>query len=485
VCCCTGFFLDILVLAPGLPDLRAPPALSLAPGEPLRSALLWPRRAIFLSLVPTRGDVEAPAFRLSRIDLPIRMFSELLVPAVGLRVADFREAEMDGVLLVIELPMREVRPEELPTLETLPELAAGCLAPVGVEGLGVSVELLMRDLNVLSCDLERLFERVAGCLAAVESDGLSIRIELLPLGREPGAGLSMRMELPMREVLPELTRLRVLGVDPLADEDTDGVLVPIERPMLDLVLVVGLLADEEPDGLLVVIELPMRVLLLGLIRALELLLTEVEPVELLLTETLDEGPRELEGLVTVIRLDVEPLGLRLDEIEPERLGVDLLIDNLPELLRPGTDRLDEIEPERLGVDLVIDILLELLRPGVDLLTDILDELLLRLGTDRLEVIVLERLGGGALPIDGLLELLRLEIDRLELLRLDIDRLGVDLLTDILLELERLGVDRLMDDLLELLRLGVDRLGVGARLTDDLLELLRLGVDRLGAAGLAA
>ena len=389
--------------------------------------------------MPTRGEVEAPAFRLSRIDLPIRKLSELIVPAVGLRVPGRLEAEMDGVLLVIELPMREVRPDELPTLEILPEPAAGCLAPVGVEGLRVSVELPMRDLNVLSCDLDRLFERAAGCLAAVEADGLSIRIEPLPLGREPGADLSMRMELPMREVLPELTRLLVLGVDRLADEDTEGVLVPIERPMLDLVLVVGRLGDEETDGLRVVIEPPIRDLLLGLIRI----------VELLLTETLDEDLRELEGLVTVIRLDVEPLGLRLDEIELERLGVDLLIDILLELLRLGTDRRDEIEPERLGVDLLIDILLELLRLGADLLTDILDGLLLRLGADRLEVIVLDRLGVGALLIDDLLELLRLDVDRLRLADIELDRLGVGA--------------RLTDDLLELLRLGADRLGVGARL----------------------
>ncbi len=95
----------------------------------------------------------------------------------------------------------------------------------------------------------------------------------------------------MRDVLPELIRLPVLDVDRLADEDTDGVLVLIERPMLELVLVVGRLDDEETDGLRVVIELPMRALLLGLSRTLELLPTEVEPVELLLIEVLDEGLR--------------------------------------------------------------------------------------------------------------------------------------------------------------------------------------------------
>ncbi len=272
-------------------DLRPALACSWAPGVPLRSALLCPRRATLLSLLPTRDDVTARDFRLSRIDLPMRRLSVLLVPAVGLRVADLCEEEIAGVLLVIEPPMREVRVEEPPTLEVRAELAAGCLAPVGVEGLRVPIEVLIRDLDVPSPDLERLLELTAGCLAPVEADGLSIRIELLAPDCEPGAGLSIRIELPMRDVLPELIRLDVLGVDRLTDEDTDGVLVLIERPMLDLVLVVGRLDDEETDGLRVVIELPIRALLPGLGRMLELLLTEVEPVELLLTEVLDEGLR--------------------------------------------------------------------------------------------------------------------------------------------------------------------------------------------------
>lgn len=107
------------------------------------------------------------------------MFSELLVPAVGL-VVDLLEADIDGVLPVIELPMREVRPEELPILEILVELAAGCLAPVGVEGLCVPIEPPILDPDVPRRDLERLLELAAGCFATVEADGLSIRIELLP-----------------------------------------------------------------------------------------------------------------------------------------------------------------------------------------------------------------------------------------------------------------------------------------------------------------
>lgn len=107
VCFCgTGFFLEILVLPAGLEGLRAAPACSRGPGDPLRNAPLWPPRARFLSLPPARADVETPGFLLSRIDLPIRRFAALLVPAEPLRSPEFLEAETDGVRLVIELPMR-------------------------------------------------------------------------------------------------------------------------------------------------------------------------------------------------------------------------------------------------------------------------------------------------------------------------------------------------------------------------------------------
>lgn len=422
----TGFFLDILVLPVALEDLRAPSACSRVPGEPLRKGLLGLRRAGFRSAAPARADVEPPALRLSRIDRPICRFSELLVPVVGLRVAFLREAEIDGVLPVIEVAMREVLPRALPTVEVRAELAAGCLTPVGVEDPRAPIEPPIRDCDVSRLDLDRLLELAAGCLASVETDGLSIRMELVASGCEPGAGLSIRIDLPIRDVLEELTRLRELVLDRLADEDTDGILVLNERALLDLAPVVGRLADEEMDGVMVVIELLIRDLLLGLIRIVELLLIEVEPVELLPMETLDEGREleELEGLEIVIRLDIEPFALLLEEIVPERLGVDRLIDILLELLRLGTERLIDIRPE----------------------------LLLRLGAERLDVIVLDRLG---------------------LLRLMVGRLGVGA--------------RLTDDRLELLRLGVGALlGAGERLTDDLLGLLRVGAGaRLGAGALAA
>lgn len=332
----------------------------------------------------------------------MRRLSVLLMLKVGLRVADFREAEIDGVMVVIDVGLREVRLFDLPIIDTLPELAAGCLVPV-------PIELPMRDLDALILEFDRLPELAAGCLAAEEADGLYMRIVLL-----------------LRDVLPELTRLLELAVDRLADEETDGILAVIELPILDLVLVVGCLVEEETDGLLIVIDLPMRAMLLGLSRMLEFRLTEVEPVELRLIEVLDDGLLEVEelGLLEiVIRFNVDPDELLREDIVPERLGADLLT-----------------------------VILELLRLGDERLTDDLTELLL-LGVERLVVIVLDRLGLGALRMDVLLDLLLLEIERLELRPADID---------------------------------LERLGVGARLTDDRLILLRAGAGaRVGAAGLVA
>ena len=131
-------------------------------------------------MLSTRGDVEVPALRLSRIDLPARRFSELLVPADGLRVIDLREAETDGALPVTGVDLRSVLPAALPMLESRPEITTGCLAPVAVEELRVPIELPIRDLVVPAPEVERLLELAAGCLAGFETDGLPIRVELLP-----------------------------------------------------------------------------------------------------------------------------------------------------------------------------------------------------------------------------------------------------------------------------------------------------------------
>ena len=309
------------------------------------------------------SPAEAADLFLSRIDLPIRRFVLLSVPAAPTRPRarlDFVGGKTDGVLRPIKPPMREVLADEVPTLEVLPELAAGCLGPVGVEGLLVPIELPMRPCDLRSelvpvereilLELDRLLERAAGCFAAVETDGLSILIELPMADLEPGADLSIL-------------------IDRLGDEGADGVLALMELPIRDVELVVDRLRDEDTDGVLVLIELPIRDRLPGLKRMLEFLLIEVEPVEPLLIDEPDEGLRkleELEGLETVIRLDVEPPGLLRVCIVPERLGLDRLGDILLELLRLGTDRiglrLADIVLDRLGVGgRMTDDLLELLR----------------------------------------------------------------------------------------------------------------------------
>ncbi|MHC4629367.1 MAG: hypothetical protein ACYTDV_20510 [Planctomycetota bacterium] len=216
--------------------------------EPLRTV---PRSRIGLGVAVCRRATpvaEAVDLLLSRIDLPMRRFVLLSVPAEPVRpraTPDLAGAETDGARLPIEPPMREVLVDDVPTFEVRRALAASCFF-------------------------------------AVETDGLSILIELLVYVLEPEGDRS----------------------------------ILIER-----------LVDEDADGVLVLMELPMRALPLGPIRTLELLPTEVEPVELLLIEELDEGLRKLEepeGLETVIRLDVEPPGLLRVCVVPERVGVERL-----------------------------------------------------------------------------------------------------------------------------------------------------------------
>ena len=342
--------------------------------------------------------------------------------------------------------MREVRSAALPTLEVLPELAAGCLVPVGAEGLLVPIELPIRPGDRRSelasaeretlVEPERLLELAAGCFASVEMDGLSILIELLALDLESVVGRSILIdrlrdedtdgvlvpiEVPIRELPLALIdgRLEIVVV-------VDGVLVLIELPMRDLELVLNRFCGEDTDGVLVVIELPIRALLLGLICLLVLLLIEVVPLELLLIDVLEEGLPGLEGLLIVMRLEVDPLELLLEDIVVERPGADCLTGILVVLLRLGIDRLEEIELERLGVDRLVDDLTELLLLELD-----------RLGL-RLDIVVLDRLGVGALLTDVLLELLRLDV---------MDLVGG--LTD----RELLALDELADTLV--LRAGVD------------------------------
>jgi len=136
------------------------------------------------------------------MDLPIRRFSVLPVPVDELRVPDLLDEETNGDLPVIEVAMREVRPDELPNVEIRSEPAAGCWTSVGAEDPAVPIDLPIRDPDVPMREFERLSELAAGCLATVGADGLSMRVELGAPGCEPGADLSIRIERPIRDVRP-------------------------------------------------------------------------------------------------------------------------------------------------------------------------------------------------------------------------------------------------------------------------------------------
>jgi len=189
--------------------------------------------------------------------------------------------ETDGSFLPIILPiprLRSVRSDDwllftLDGVEGLVELTAGCLAPVGAE------ELLHRESLGLVPIVLPIRERglVVGSFFAFEGDGVLRLIESsireAPLECAAGCsallgtdGLVVSIVLPIREVMLGLMRLLVL--------------VPSEVEGLLLVLVVGLFVvvvrELLLDVSLVLIELPIRDVMLELIMPLELVPSEAE-----------------------------------------------------------------------------------------------------------------------------------------------------------------------------------------------------------------
>ncbi|MHC4331936.1 MAG: hypothetical protein ACYSWW_27875 [Planctomycetota bacterium] len=318
------------------------------------------------------------------------------LPLLELAACCFFAAETDGVLL----PFLAALDLEL-AAPSRPRAAVTDFAAVGTDGLSILIELPMRD-----------FEPVAA-----EPDGLSILIEL------PMRDLEFRVLLLPLEPMPDLVEMDTDGelplielpmrdLEPVADcllgTDTDGDLLPIELPIREVLpelmrlleLAAGCLLEADAEELRVLIELPMRDLF-------ELMLVDLRAAE------------ELDGREMVTRLDVDLLGLRLEVIEPDRPVVillepvdppklrldvmvrDRLADGLLELLRLDVTRLglllDVVVRERLGVGaLLADILLELLRLEVlDLVgvrTDRELTLLLRLLPELAEAL---DLGAGA------------------------------------------------------------------------------------------
>jgi len=437
--------------------------------------------------------------------------------------------ETDGSLLPIIPPMsrlRSVRCDDrslliLDETEGQVELTAGCFAPVGAEELRVPIELPIRErwlvvgsffafegdgvLRLLELPKrEAPLERAAGCSALLGTDGLVVLI-VLPI-RDDMLGLILLLVFVLSEVevlsIGSLTVLRVLVVGlfviVVCERLLDGVLELIELPIRDdmlglmrllefvlsevevvlRVLVVGLfvivVCERLLDGVLVLIELPIRDDMLGLMRLLEFVLSEVEVVLRVLVAGLFVVvvcERLLDGVLELIELPI-----RDDMLELIRLLV---------LGAVGRELIDRLEMLVLGARLVMA-LLEVLVLGVRLVIAPLEMLLLGA---RLVMALLEMLLLGARLVMDLLEMLLLGallvIDLLEMLLLG------DLLVMDLLEVLLLGV-RLVMDLLELLlgallvilRLEVFLLGVRLAVTRLELE-LRLDVALGAGAGLEA
>jgi hypothetical protein len=190
-----------------------------------------------LSLDGIEGPVELTAGCFATVGA-----EELRVPIVlpirerELVVGSFFTFGMDGVLRLLESPI----------LEALLERAAGCSAPLGTDGLVVSIVLRKESIGLpireVKLGLTRLLE-----LALSEAEGLSDGVFVLrkeSMGKEY-LGL---IELSIRDVLDKLIRLFVLIVGPL-----DVVLVLMELPIRDVML--GLmrpfvLVPSEVEGLL-------------------------------------------------------------------------------------------------------------------------------------------------------------------------------------------------------------------------------------------
>jgi len=341
----------------------------------------------------------------------------------------------------------------------LSELAAGCFAAVGAEGVLPTLGEAGRVLE----------PKVVVCFSATGTDGV-----LLPI------------ELPIREVLPEESpALPGLAAGCVAAVEEGGFSLPIRLPIRERDSVVGLSLEIDADGVLLPSMLPRRELKLDrdefefVVDAPDVLgaddigvMIELPRFSLELAEgmfvELDRSELEF-GCVRGVEIDCRCVVIELpmrDDIEELILPFEFVVDGLPIF----NLELNPLEP----------VTVEFLPRGLPILTDPVD-----LPADE--------------ELEGSLPTLTLPEGRDGVIRLDVTLL--ELFLDVIVVELRLGIvtdcrlvvgARLVMLLVEVLRLGAEMLGLLEELTDrELLTLLRLllvlgGREACGAgAGLAA
>lgn len=220
--------------------------------------------------------------------VPMCLPESVLVES-GCVAASLPDLDSEGVLAVMELPIRDVMLRLIRPFDAASEL----LLELDLEGLGV-------------IELPTLEVRPEPWLGA-ETTGEELLDPLLRLDAE---GVLPVMELPMRDVVLRLIPLLRLVPGELVEFDVDGVLAVIELPMLEvrpeLIRLEELLFEgpRETDG--------------GVLRALTdgPALDDLEDTDGVLTDT---GAREV--IVVLEREDIEGLGatIRTELLRPDEI----------------------------------------------------------------------------------------------------------------------------------------------------------------------
>jgi hypothetical protein len=210
---------------------------------------------------------------------------------------------IDGVLLPIEVPMREVRFDEL---LVLPELAAGCLDIVEAEGVLLALEEA---------------ERVVFCFSAADADGVLAPIEP-PMREVLAEELPGLLELTAvsERPAPRLLRDESLAVSGLAA----GCFATVEEGGSDLPMALPI---RERDSVVLCLEIDDDGLRLASILFRRELKLEREDLEFVVVCREADGEDWLLGAVTDCLCVVIELPMR-DDIEELILPFELSVDRL-------------------------------------------------------------------------------------------------------------------------------------------------------------